>query len=84
MDNVCGWLEKLNPPWVVYIYPITGTVEKTVQMLGALEYQSWGLMFLRPEHREEMFLTDFPVFEYLDSRLRVPWWDMKRLRDGDL
>ncbi len=75
LQYVVSWLEKLAPPWRVYVYCFEDngrSVEEIVQYVAALDVQGWSLMFVTSEHRKEFYETEFPVHDYLDSRLRIP------------
>ena len=76
LDLVVDWLEKITPPWGVYVHCFGDgqDVVRSVQMLGALEYQSWGMFLVTAKHHKEIHEAEFPIYDYLDSRMRVPMW----------
>ncbi len=83
-EGVVDWLEKINPPWKVYVFCFGDDeidVARAVQFAGGLDVQMWSMMRVTPEHRKEIHEAEFPIYDYLDSRLRMPVW-MRPNRSG--
>ncbi len=76
LKHVVDWLKKTTPPWKVYVYCFEegDDVVSVVKMVAALEYQSWGMLLVTPEHHKKICQAEFPIYDYLDSRMRVPVW----------
>ena len=80
LESVVNWLERINPPWKVYVFCFGDDevdeidVVRTVQFAGGMDIQMWSMMRVTPEHRKEIHEAEFSIYDYLDSRLRVPVW----------
>ena len=70
--SVIEWLERINPPYLVWTIPLDREVKgMNVYWIAAVNGQTWGMFMVEQEDLDEFARQG--LGRYLDSKMRWPY-----------